>query len=39
MKAGSISGEGIPYSRDSRIIRVVSASVLHSCPGPLAEGA
>lgn len=39
MKAGSISGEGIPYSRDRRIIRVFSALVTQSCPSPLAEGA
>lgn len=38
MKAGSISGEGIPYSRDRRIIRVFSASVTQSCPSPLGEG-
>lgn len=37
MKAGSISGEGIPYSRDGRIVRVFSASVTQSCPSPLAE--
>lgn len=39
MKAGSVSGEGIPYSRDSRIIRVFSTSVMQSSPSPLAEGA
>lgn len=39
MKAGCISGEGIPYSRNRRIIRVFHASVTQSCPSPLAEGA
>lgn len=39
MKAGSISGEGILYSRDGTIIRAFSASVTQSCPSPLTERA